>query len=560
MSLGFTGVRPTMSPIADVDPLLRKAFELGQTSLVRGGLPPPVREIPGPKVRPARKDLKSGVVEQLFTDDASNRGADSTRLFDYSVRLRATHGSKKTPTPNYFTAWRQSVAEPTQAALFGTPTPGNDVCLLQRVSSAHPVDPNKPPVLLAAGTGDNPIRAFSAAAEDFASRGFPVYFFTPNNPNNSATVVAEQLSVAAEFIAHEHGGTLPIFDGHSAANGPVEVLVRLREPGFKEELAKRGLFVPSTPLPPGKVKILHRGHPGLGEDLTHAYSGLVAGSLIPSFATNASGFSRLGFANLRSVDTLPNNSSADVFPGSSSLLARQSALPPAVAAAIDAAFHPFDVTRAAAAGALALQPLKGIAYEGGPGFFAFSRGIDAAAKDGGNLIELFQKFPTKGDQVERHAIYGTNPYNFNGSRLLLEETLGESLVDAFTAPLDYTASALAFSPWGFGAALTLGVSQHQLQGMLAGQFVAGDLRGGRFGGDGVVSAKSARGVETLGEVENLIELDVAHLDLIRLDEGSVERAEQVYRENPWRNAWAKEVAARSRSFNVAEYMANHMVD
>lgn len=554
------GTRPTMCPVADVDPLLRKAFELGQATLERGGLPPPVETVTGPKNAPVHSALKAGVVERVFTDAAANRGSDGNRLFDYSVRLRATHGSKDTPTPNYFTAWRPSVAEPTQAELFGTPTPANDVCLVQRFASPHPVDPNKPPILLAAGTGDNPIRAFPAAAKDFAAQGFPVYFFTANNPNNAAPVVAEQLSVAARFIAGQHDGTLPIFDGHSAANGAFEVLVRLNQPGFKEELARRGVFVPSTPLPPGKVKILHRGHPGLGEDLAHAYSGLVAGSLVPPFATNASGFSTWGLRDLRSVDTLPNNARADVFPGSSSLLARQSRLPPAVTAALDAALHPFDLTRAAAAGALALQPNWAVAYEGGPGFFAFSRGVDAAAKDGGNLIELFQEFPTRGEDVERHVVFGTNPYNFNGSRLLLEERLGETVVDRFTAPLDYAASAWAYSPWGLGAALALQVSLPQLQGMLAGQFVAGDLRGGRFGSDGVVSAKSARGVETLGEVENLVELDVAHLDLLRLDNASAERAERVYAENPVRNAWAKEVARRSRSFNVAEYMAKHMVD
>ncbi|MEL6544255.1 MAG: hypothetical protein AAFQ82_06490, partial [Myxococcota bacterium] len=464
----------------DVDPQLRKQWALGQS--LQSGVVPTVETVKGPKSKPDTSiKLRTGVVEQRFLDDASNAGPAGQRAFDFSVRLRALNGSKETPTANFFTAWRDSVAEPTQRTLFGTPTPANDVCLVQRFASEHPVDPNKPPVVLVAGTGDNPIRAHLTGAADYAREGFPVYFFTPNNPNNAAPVVAEQMSVAVDFISQHHDGTLPIFDGHSAANGAFEVLARISNPEFRSELEKRGTFVPSTPLPSGQLKLIHRGHPGNGEDLTHAYTGLVAGSLVPAFATNASAFQQVGLQDLRSVDTVPNNASRDVFPGASSLLARQSALPPVIRAAIDSALHPFDLTRAAAFGALAIQPNKFTAYSGGVAPGSISTGIDKAAKDGGNLVELFHQFPTSGKDVERHVIFGTNPYNFNGTRLLLEESFGRELIDRTFALSDSAAFWTANSLYGAFLANSLGVSIPQLQGMLAGQFIAGDLRGGRLG-------------------------------------------------------------------------------
>ncbi|MEO1174492.1 MAG: hypothetical protein AAFX94_20925, partial [Myxococcota bacterium] len=314
-------------------------------------------------------------------------------------------------------------------------------------------------------------------------------------------------------------------------------------------------FVPSSPLPDGLVKIIHRGHAAGGEDAVAAFGALGFNAISPSRATNAAIQRKLLGKDLSATDTNPNNSPDNVFPGAGATLARQSKLPPVIQAGIEAAWDPFNPRKWAAFATFAVQPDSYTNYEGGRGFISESPGIDQAAEEAGGLVELLRQFPTDGDHVERHAIYGTNPYGFNGVRQLVEESIGETRTDLLFLASDLFSTS-ALTPAGALTANAWGISQSQLQSLMAGGSIAGDLREG----DGLVTVGSALALEQLGEVKKFIPVDAPHIVLTTLGDATAREARLDVAEAPLLRPAQRVLVEQAESFNPAKYAAENLVE
>ena len=405
---------------------------------------------------------------------------------------------------NDVTAWpAESSFAPWIADMFGTATPHSSAFLLH-------AGPNLDftagtPILMVPGAGDNASRGFVTMAARMDLRGRPVYAMTFAHPHGDvfrhaeaiadaiARVKADTGAAQVDVVAHSKGGVeLALYLANTAeaewGDTPSAAAYEAVGTAYRGDVRK-AVFV-ATPL--GGIDTAYRWTNAnlLGLDADTA--------LAP---TSWSAYYPYGTAtwtvrdDLAAQDFLPGD--GDLFPGQRQLLARQEPELPGATPAL---------------GAYAVQLDWYTTYEGGTGFYSTSDGIDAAIEAGGDLLGTLARNGAD-PGVRLYVLAGSNPLMPNGTGDFVAQVFGEGVAEMGEATTSAWGNLLA-ELVGDGL-IEQGVAREEVQGLVSGALVLGDVSGpsdglvfvGSATDAGALTARGARVVESA--VKNL-----SHIDLL----------------------------------------------
>lgn len=385
--------------------------------------------------------------------------------------------------------WKDTAASPWIATCFGDSTPKSGTFLLH--VGIHEPTATGTPILLVPGAGDNGTRAFVTLGTRLDKLNRPVFALTFAHPHGDvfqqAEVVADAIAVikartgaeAVDVVAHSKGGVAATT--YAASGGGFgEPAYAAKGTAYRGDI--RRLVLVATPL--------------VGIDTAFRWSSSNYFSLVTDVAIAPSawttyypyGTAYLAFnEDLTSQDFLAAD--GDLFPGHRQLLARQAHALPGTLDYI---------------GGYALQQDWYTTYEGGFGFYSWSKGIDAAIADGGDFMaKLAKRGVDPGIAV--YLLAGRNPLMPNGDAAyqdLWADVADEGQWQELIADVN-----------AHGTELT--VDEDELDGLQRGKLVLGEITGAA---DGVVFVDSAQQGSALtargATVVETYTANLSHLDLL----------------------------------------------
>lgn len=446
--------------------------------------------------------------------DASTAAAtftgEQTHTVDGDIQLWGAIERHSDPDRTLFTqedfnsgiAWPDgSKWAPWIADCFGEATPHSGDFLLHLGSGFDTAAGT--PVLFVPGAGDNASRGFVTMAARMDNSGRPVAALTFAHPHGDVFQHAEQVANAVarlkaltgaaevDLVSHSKGGiaTAIYLSNHTGADwGRDDYDTAGTE--FRGDV-RRAVFI-ATPLG--------------GVDTSYRWPGGNTVSLDADTAVSPSSWESYypyGYAtwwietSLEAQDFFPEG--GDIFPGQRQLLARWDDV--------------YDLPgEQLFLGPYALQQDWYTTYYGGPGFYSYSSGIDAAIAEGDDVLGHLAANGVDPD-VELFILAGENPLMPNGTEDFLALYFGEAFVDLATLGTDTWAELVAElvgNAW-----VAFGVSEAEVQGLVQGKLLFGEISGPS---DGVVFVDSALQTSTLtarGAAVLAVETrDLSHLDLL----------------------------------------------
>lgn len=401
---------------------------------------------------------------------------------------------------NDSTAWPDNdFYSPWIAACFGTTTPpsssflfhvGPDVALATGT-----------PILFVPGAGDNASRGFITMAThmDYAAR--PVFAITFPHVHGDVYQQAELIADAVAVVQARTGAAKVDIVTHS--KGGIATAVYLSNATGTEwdggayeavgtayaDNVRKAVFI-ATPLAGIDTSFRWPSGNTLALDADTAFSPSSWGTYYPY--TIATWWTS---TDLSDQDFLPDG--ADLFPGHRQLLARQPYPLPAELPSL---------------GLYGIQQDWYTTYEGGPGLMSESDGIDAAIEAGGNLLDHLAAAGIDPD-VKVYLLAGENPLMPNGAQWLWAETFGEVWTQLAMDTAEVWSQIIAALVGD--SLLPAGVTQDEVQGIVNGDLVLGEITGAS---DGLVFVSSATAGDRLTArgavvVESKV-VNLSHLDLL----------------------------------------------
>lgn len=401
---------------------------------------------------------------------------------------------------NSMTAWpEQDFYAPWIAQAFGTTEPDTSSFLLH-------VAPNVgvsrgTPILFVPGAGDNASRGFITMAWHMDLAGRPTFAVTfPHSHGDvyqQAELLADAIAVVkartgaeqVDLVSHSKGGVAAgvYLSNHGAAtwDGGAYETVGTRYRGD----VRKAVFI-ATPL--AGIDTSYRWPAGnyVALDADTAYSPSSWSTWYP-YTTAAPWISE----SLADQDLLQDG--ADLFPGHRQIQARQ----------------PYPLPgEMPQLGVYALQPDWYTTYEGGPGFYSDSEGVDAATAEGGHLLDRLAAAGVD-PGVRLYLLAGENPLMPNGADALMTAWFGEAWVELMDEGAEVWADFIAGLVGD--ALLPAGVTEAEVQGLAQGDLVLGEVTGASDGLVFVSSATAATALTARGAelVESKV-VNLSHLDLL----------------------------------------------
>lgn len=385
------------------------------------------------------------------------------------------------------------------ADCFGTQRPASNDALLHLGPSMAIAKGT--PILFVPGAADNASRGFVTMAwhEDLLFR--PVFALTFAHPHGDVFEQAELVADAIARIKERTGASQVDVVGHSKGGAAVAVYLANYAGAVWSDTAymdagtkyrgdvRRAVFI-ATPL--GGIDT------GFRWPLSNFYSLDSDSAFSPSSWQT---YYSMGVGvpasavDLRAQDFFPED--GDLFPGQRQLLARQDDYP-----------LPGSVSWL---GAYSLQPDWYTTYEGGYGFYTYSKGIDAAIEAGGNLVAEIARNGADPD-VELFTLAGNSPLMPNGTEDWVASQYGDQFSE-YTTGID-TWAALLGDLVGNGM-MSAGYTQAEVEGLANGDLLLGEVSGES---DGLVFVSSATDADALtargAEVLESKVVNLSHLDLL----------------------------------------------
>ena len=359
------------------------------------------------------------------------------------------------------------------------------------------------PIVFVPGAGDNASRGFVTMATRMDNAGRPVFALTFAHPHGDVFQHAEQLANAiarvkvltgadqVDVVSHSKGGisSAVYLSNHSGASWS-RTDYRAVGTLYRGDV-RRAVFI-ATPL--GGVDTSYRW-PG-GNYVSLDDDAAIAPSSWESHYPYGSATYWIE-TDLSRQDFFAED--GDLFPGQRQLLARWDgdwALP---------GEQPW-------LGVYSLQQDWYTTYHGGYGYYSYSSGIDAAIAAGDGVLSSLATTGVDPD-VELFVMAGANPVMPNGTEDFLALTFGEALVDLSTLGTDLWASFIADlvgNAWvGFG------ITEGEVQGLMQGKLLFGEISGPSDGVLFIDSALQTRSLTARGAVVLATETrDLSHLDLL----------------------------------------------
>lgn len=401
---------------------------------------------------------------------------------------------------NSVTAWPSSASwAPYIATCFGSSKPHTSKFLLHVGPSSAIASGT--PILFVPGAADNGSRGFITMAWHQDLIGRPVYALTFAHPHGDAFEQAEQVADAiarirqrtgaaqVDVVAHSKGGiAASIYASNSGGASWSDTAYAAVGTEYRGDI--RRLVLIATPI--GGIDTAFRwpnaNYLALDTDGTlspsswQAYYPYTTGN--PYVSTDLSG------QDFYAAD-------GDLFPGQRQLYARQAHdLPGSL---------PF-------LGAYAMQQDWYTTYEGGYGYYSYSEGVDAVVEAGGGVLDALAENGLD-PAVSLYVLAGNNPLMPNGSSDYAADLFGDAWAES---------GALTLRQWGdivsaaIGDGLVgVGVSEEEIQGLVAGDVILGEISGES---DGLVFIESATAGERLtSRGATLVDTHIAnlsHLDLL----------------------------------------------
>ncbi len=402
---------------------------------------------------------------------------------------------------NSVTAWPDAASwAPYIADCFGTPTPHTSSFLLHVGPSAAVASGT--PILFVPGAGDNGSRGFITMAWHEDILGRPVYALTFAHPHGDVYQQAEQVADAIARIKARTGATVVDVVAHSKGGIAASIYASngggaqwdggaYDSVGTPYQGDIRRLVLIATPLT--GIDTAFRWTMGnyLSLDADSAFSPSAWDSYYP-YGTATSWVSE----DLSGQDFLAED--GDLFPGHRQMYARQSS-------------HPLPGSLSWL-GLYSYQPDWYTTYEGGYGYYTHSAGIDAVVEAGGGVLAALSQNGID-PSVEIFLLAGNNPVMPNGYDDWATANFGEAWAELGAAQRDTWADIVA-SAVGEGM-MAQGLSEEELQGVLSGALVIGEITGES---DGLVFVDSASaGTRLTGRGASIVDSHVAnlsHLDLL----------------------------------------------
>lgn len=401
---------------------------------------------------------------------------------------------------NSVTKWPSAASwAPYIATCFGSATPHTSKFLLHVGPSSAIASGT--PILFVPGAADNGSRGFITMAWHEDLLGRPVYAITFAHPHGDAFEQAEQVADAiarirertgaaqVDVVAHSKGGiAAAIYASNSGGASWSDSAYADVGTEYRGDI--RRLVLIATPI--GGIDTAFRwpnanylaldADEALSPSSWQAYYPYTTGNLYVSTDLTGQDF----FA-----------ADGDLFPGQRQLYARQDhELPGSL---------PF-------LGAYAMQQDWYTTYEGGYGYYSYSEGVDAVVEAGGGVLDALAENGLD-PSVSLYVLAGNNPLMPNGSSDYATDLFGDAWAEA---------GALTLRQWGdivsaaIGDGLVgVGVAEEEIQGLMAGDVILGEISGES---DGLVFIESATAGDRLtGRGATLVDshtANLSHLDLL----------------------------------------------
>lgn len=432
------------------------------------------------------------------TPEARFDGAE-TFTSDGSVKLWSAIERYADPDRSLFTAepFNQAIRWPDQAdyapfisASFGTPTPHSSSFLLH-MGLNEPIARGTP-VLMVGGAGDNGSRGFITMATRLDRLQRPVYAITFAHPHGDVLRQAETVANAIAAIKARTGASHVDVVAHSKGGLAAAVYASHTSDA---QWGRTDYQQVGTPYRGDIRRLVLIAAPLGGIDTAFRWSSLNLASLDADQALAPTSWDRyypfgtiapLVFDSLADADFLPDG--RDVFPGQRQLVARQD--------------YPLPGSLPVLQG-YALQQDWFSTYEGGLGFVSRSPGIDAIIQAGGGLIaRLRDRGVDPG--IDVYLLAGSSPVMPNG-----DVTLEGQFADVANA--NQWRSLIA----DINAQVTpLAADNDEIDGLVRGKLVLGEVTGPSDGLVFVTSALDARAVDKRGARITTHIANLSHLDLL----------------------------------------------
>lgn len=401
---------------------------------------------------------------------------------------------------NSVTMWPDSASwSPHIAECFGSNTPHTSSFLLHVGPSASVAGGT--PILFVPGAGDNASRGFITMAWHEDLLGRPVYALTFAHAHGDVFQQAEQIADAiarikartgaaqVDVVAHSKGGIAAAVyaSNHEGAQWDNDAYASVGTV-YRDDV--RRLILIATPL--GGIDTAFRWPMGnySSLDADSAFSPSSWAKFYPYGTAVSWDFDVLG-----EQDFLP--AAGDLFPGHRQLYQRQSYALPGSNSGL---------------GAYALQPDWYTTYEGGVGFLSASDGIDTVIAAGGHLLDRLAENGVD-PATEIYLLAGNNPLMPNGAEDWAASTFGEAWVELGQATADQWGDIIA-SMVGDGL-MAEGLTEEEVQGVVAGDLVLGEISGESDGLVFVTSALYADALNARGATIKATHVaNLSHLDLL----------------------------------------------
>ncbi len=417
------------------------------------------------------------------------------------------------------------------------------------------------PILFVPGAGDNGSRGFITMATRMNNVGRPVYTLTFAHPHGDVFQQAEIVADAIARIKERTGAAQVDVVAHSKGGIPASVYAAnhgsaswgrsdFETAGTRYRGDVRRLVLIASPL--GGVDTSYRWPSGnyLSLDADEAMAPTSWSAYYPS--GTATWWVE---TDLSAQDLMPDG--GDLFPGQRQLLRRWD--------------HAHDLPGSdPTLGAYALQQDWYTTYEGGYGYFSYSAGIDAAIAAADDVLGALEDNGVD-PGVEIFLLAGDNPLMHNGAEYLVADGLEMAGPLGLAAPF-----AAAFSLMvGEGAdtwaqliaqlvddgLVDQGISQDEVQGIVQGKLILGEVSGPS---DGIIFVESALRDRTLtGRGAIVVEektVDLAHLDLLYASEITGQILIDAGDANPEDNAWQRAFGERYKTANTLDWVEAVLAD
>lgn len=401
---------------------------------------------------------------------------------------------------NTVTQWPDSASwAPYIAECFGSNRPHTSSFLLHIGPSSAIASGT--PILFVPGAGDNGSRGFITMAWHEDLLGRPVYALTFAHSHGDVFQHAEQIADAiarirertgaaqVDVVAHSKGGIAASvyasnFDEADWNDAEYETV------GTRYRGDVRRLVLIATPL--DGIDTAFRWSMGnySSLDADTAFSPASWTRYYP-YSTSVS----WDYDDLSAQDFAPEG--GDLFPGHRQMYRRQDYELPGSLPWL---------------GTYALQPDWYTTYEGGVGYVSKSEGIDAVVTDGAGVLDRLAGNGVD-PSVELYILAGNNPLMPNGYEDWATATFGESWLEMGESTIEQWADIVA-SAVGEGL-MAEGLTEEEVQGLVAGDLVLGEITGESDGLVFLSSATSGTALTARGALVKATHVaNLSHLDLL----------------------------------------------